>query len=162
MTDTGVVQRVPVSAPAAPPGAAAGSAVASSTKPGELAVRETARQLAAASISDNTRARLRRGHATVGREPGRSRADRRDARRLPRPPLPARPLAGNRRARWSSRASRSRARRASWRRCFDAGSKPTNRAASASVSRFTNCAAGLSISVPGSRWQEKRRPVLPG
>ena len=54
MTDTGVVQRVPVSAPAAAPGAAAGSAVASSTKPGELAVRETARQLAAASISDNT------------------------------------------------------------------------------------------------------------
>ena len=54
MTDTGVVQRVPVSAPAAPPGAAAGSAVASSTKPGGLAVRETARQLAAASISGNT------------------------------------------------------------------------------------------------------------
>ena len=54
MTDTGVVQRVPVSAPAAAPGAAAGSAVASTTKPGELAVRETARQLAAASISDNT------------------------------------------------------------------------------------------------------------
>ena len=54
MTDTGVVQRVPVSAPAAPPGAAAGSAVASTTKPGELAVRETARQLAAASISGNT------------------------------------------------------------------------------------------------------------
>ena len=54
MTDTAVPQRVPVSAPAPPPGAAAGSAVASSTKPGELAVRETARQLAAASISDNT------------------------------------------------------------------------------------------------------------
>ena len=51
---SGVVQRVPVSVPAAPPGAAAGSAVASTTKPGELAVRETARQLAAASISDNT------------------------------------------------------------------------------------------------------------
>ena len=54
MTDPGVVQRVAVSVPAAPPGAAAGSAVASSTKPEELAVRETARQLAAASISDNT------------------------------------------------------------------------------------------------------------
>ena len=54
MTDPGVVQRVAVSVPAAPPGAAAGSAVASTTKPGELAVRETARQLAAASISDNT------------------------------------------------------------------------------------------------------------
>ena len=54
MTDPGVVQRVPVSVPAAPPGAAAGSAVASTTKSGELAVRETARQLAAASISDNT------------------------------------------------------------------------------------------------------------
>ena len=54
MTDTGVPRRVPVSVPAAPPGAAAGSAVASTTKPGELAVRETARQLAAASISGNT------------------------------------------------------------------------------------------------------------
>ena len=54
MTDTAVAQRVPVSALAPAPGAAAGAAVASSTKPGELAVRETARQLAGASISDNT------------------------------------------------------------------------------------------------------------
>ena len=39
-------------------------------------------------------ARLRRGHATAGRAPGGSRADRRDARRLPRPPVRARPLTG--------------------------------------------------------------------